>query len=88
MAWIAAASGVIKLIELGINLVERSKTTVKGHDKAELARDFAAVLAGQGCQQVGQPFQNMNDDLDKAIKNYQSAYVTLQNELAKANTPN
>lgn len=86
MAWIAAAGGIIKLIEMGINLVESSKTTVKGEDKADLALQFASALASQGCQgggRQGDPFQVMSNDLQDAVKQYQKAYVQLQNVLAK-----
>jgi hypothetical protein len=88
MAWIAAAGGVIKLIEMGMNLVERSKTTAKGGDKADLAMQFASALGQGGCQGGTDPFQAMSNELEEAIKAYQSAYVTLQNVLAKEGRSN
>jgi hypothetical protein len=84
--WLAAGGVAIKLIELAVNAVERSRTSEKGQGKTELALGIVndVLSSGVACGDSAKSLPN-TPEVQDAYRAYMAAYVTLQNTIAKAN---
>ena len=87
--WLAAGGVAIKLIELAVNAVERSRSAEKGAGKSEVALSIVNDILGSGtiCGDAAKALPN-TPEVQEAYKAYMTAYVTLQNVIAKANNIN